>query len=1251
MKKNYQNIVALFFIVFAFFEISAHNSAWPEIGTSCNELVSDSNGEIEDAMNSISSFTLVNADTNEDIVALSEGMEINLNAYPNTKFNIRANASSDTKSVRLQLSGALSKTQTESVAPYALYGDVNGNYAGTLFLAGDYTITATSYSATGAGGVAGDPFSINFKVVETAAQQPFITTWMTERSNNKITIPTHPDETYNYTVNWGDGSSDTGVTSDITHDYESAGTYQISITGVFPRIVVSDGEYGKFKAVDQWGDIKWSSMESAFANTGAIEIRAMDVPNLSAVTSMRSMFNQSSPTINAMINSWNVSTVVDMSYLFADTDIAFNQAVGNWDVGNVRDMSFMFYHAEGFNQAIGDWDVSNVTNMDGMFWAALSFNQVIGDWDVSQVTNMSRMFRSTSFNQDIGDWDVSKVTSMRRMFTSSPFNQPLGDWDVSNVTNMEEMFSGVFDQDISGWNFTTAREMDYFVSGLSVVNYDALLMAFANNDVARTRINAPSMRYCEGEIARQKLIDDLGWQITDGGKSDDCNTANTISSFTLVNADTNEDIVALTEGMEINLNAYPNTKMNIRANASADTKSVRLQLSGALSKTQTESLAPYALYGDVNGNYAGTLFPAGDYAVTATSYSAAGAGGSAGDPFSISFKVVENVQQPFITTWMTERSNNKITIPTHPDETYNYTVNWGDGTSDTGVTSDITHDYESAGTYQISITGVFPRIVVSDGEYGKFKAVDQWGDIKWSSMESAFANTAAIEIRAMDVPNLSAVTSMRSMFNQSSPTINAMINSWNVSTVVDMSYLFADTDIAFNQAVGNWDVGNVRDMSFMFYHAEGFNQAIGDWDVSNVTNMDGMFWAALSFNQVIGDWDVSQVTNMSRMFRSTSFNQDIGDWDVSKVTSMRRMFTSSPFNQPLGDWDVSSVTNMEEMFSGVFDQDISGWNFTTAREMDYFVSGLSVANYDALLMAFANNDVARTYINAPSMRYCEGEIARQKLIDELDWEITDGGKSDDCSSGTATSANLLEATFLQGSSNPYPTGPILRAEEGRRVVYMKYDLSAFTGTVTEAELKMQVASDPGHGTLEVFMGSHSNWTESGLNGSNKPVAVGNALASISGTHSLGQTKTWRLNASQIPTGGVITLIVKHSAGNDVAFASDESSNPPVLTVTAPVAAVTSAKQANATVRSLRLSPNPASSETTIALKTPKGTALTNDIYVYDILGRVLKTIPASSIGSDGVYKVNVSSLPKGVYFVKTIDKNGVPYQKQMAIER
>ncbi len=246
-------------------------------------------------------------------------------------------------------------------------------------------------------------------------------------------------------------------------------------------------------------------------------------------------------------------------------------------------------------------------------------------------------------------------------------------------------------------------------------------------------------------------------------------------------------------------------------------------------------------------------------------------------------------------------------------------------------------------------------------------------------------------------------------------------------------------------------------------------------------------------------------------------------------------------------------------------------------------------------------------------------------------------------------ANLIDATYLQGSSNPEPLGPILRVEEGIRETYIKFDLASFTGTISEARLEMFVSSDPGFGTLEVFLGSDSNWTETTLTGTNSPTAVGSALASISGTHALGQTKIWNLDVSQLTSGGLLTLIVKHSSGNDVAFASDETAQAPRLFIT------TSEEEGPLLLLKrpnlLSLSPNPAISEVDVTFTSPEGKKLMNDILIFDTIGRLVQVISTTEAELDGSFRLNVRSLESGIYFVKTVDSKGHVHQKQMVIKK
>ena len=389
------------------------------------------------------------------------------------------------------------------------------------------------------------PALLSLSLSAAADPNPFIITIKTDNGgcsacSNAFTIPTVSSATQSYNVDCNnDGVNEVNDTSgNYTCNYNSAGTYTISITGSFENIYVNhEGDNLKLMTVEQWGTGTWTTMRHAFYGAEYLVVNATDVPDLSEVRDMSYMFNDAK-SFNQDIGSWNVSNVTNMAFMFYGASV-FNQDIGSWDVSNVTDMFCMFNYASAFNQDIGSWDVSSVPDMSSMFEEASAFNQDIGDWNVSNVTDMHYMFdHASAFNQDIGGWDVSNVTNMRGMFLDDiAFNQDIGNWDVSNVIDMFVMFqlAKSFNQDLGSWNVSKVTDMSYMFSdaqAMSISHYDTLLHAIESTSTKTgMSLYANQSRYCQGEASHLVLTDDRGWSITDLGKYCDyyIDTTDTIS--------------------------------------------------------------------------------------------------------------------------------------------------------------------------------------------------------------------------------------------------------------------------------------------------------------------------------------------------------------------------------------------------------------------------------------------------------------------------------------------------------------------------------------------------------------------------------------------------------------------------------------------------------------------------------------------------------------------------------------------------
>jgi len=156
-----------------------------------NALVAEGYYSAPGSSQKVVSFSLINADTDQPIKDIQAGETINLANYTTKNFNVRANTDPATVgSVKMALSGKQIKNITETAAPYALFGDSNGNYNNWVPTVGDYVLTGTPYTQSSGGGTAGTPLNISFKIVN----QPTSTNYILTVNAANGTVSKSPDQ-------------------------------------------------------------------------------------------------------------------------------------------------------------------------------------------------------------------------------------------------------------------------------------------------------------------------------------------------------------------------------------------------------------------------------------------------------------------------------------------------------------------------------------------------------------------------------------------------------------------------------------------------------------------------------------------------------------------------------------------------------------------------------------------------------------------------------------------------------------------------------------------------------------------------------------------------------------------------------------------------------------------------------------------------------------------------------------------------
>lgn len=217
--------------------------------------------------------------------------------------------------------------------------------------------------------------------------------------------------------------------------------------------------------------------------------------------------------------------------------------------------------------------------------------------------------------------------------------------------------------------------------------------------------------------------------------------------------------------------------------------------------------------------------------------------------------------------------------------------------------------------------------------------------------------------------------------------------------------------------------------------------------------------------------------------------------------------------------------------------------------------------------------------------------------------------------GLQTFSSVNDA-YLQGAGESNFNTEDLRVESGNRVTYIMFDISGLKeGVLESAKLEMNVSTDDGSGLINVYQAGNS-WSETSINGSNKPAKLSNAsVGSLNKTYSLGGTYIFDVATADF-SGDQITFVLEMTGGNDVSFASKESNAAQGPKLTLKVDEVVSVNSKESGFR-YNVFPNPTSGKVTMT----------------EVVEWKLATVLGEELLVGESNELDLSSFPSGFYFI------------------
>jgi surface protein len=239
-----------------------------------------------------------------------------------------------------------------------------------------------------------------------------------------------------------------------------------------------------------------------------------------------------------------------------------------------------------------------------------------------------------------------------------------------------------------------------------------------------------------------------------------------------------------------------------------------------------------------------------------------------------------------------------------------WSIDWGDGTIETGLTSNVKRDHlYNYSSIAASPVGTFKPVVV--------KVTTSGGNITTINFvqkhSQAGLPSSTLSSNWLDIAlNASSCTTLTI-----GATSTLLLNKLKKVKI----YNYADTNLSnlfYNcsslESINLFDTQNVTNMNSMFYNCTSLKY-VPLFNTQNVTDMSSMFRTCSSLKSV-PLFNTQNVTTMLSMFHSCSSLMTVPVFNTSKVTDMSYMFYDCDSLQVIPSLDTSKVTTMSNMCYG-----------------------------------------------------------------------------------------------------------------------------------------------------------------------------------------------------------------------------------------------------------------------------------------------------------------------------------------------